>query len=94
MPQIFDNLELKLLDGLGKLLSGAQAISFCVGYLNLRGWDQLAELVEGLPGGGENHACRLLVGMHRPPEEDMKALAGLRGDHETSVGQERCHGNL
>lgn len=77
MPKIFDNLESKLLDGLRRVLPEATACSFCVGYLNLRGWDQLADLVEGLTGGDEDLACRVLVGMHRPPEEEMKALAGL-----------------
>ncbi len=45
MPQIFDNIELKLLDGPGKLLPGAEASAFCVGYLNLRGWGRVADLV-------------------------------------------------
>lgn len=81
MPQIFDNIELRLLEGLSRALPGAEACACCVGYLNLRGWDQLADLVDALPGGEEARACRLLIGMHRPPEEDMKALAGLkRGD--------------
>ncbi len=78
MPQIFDNIDLKLADGLRAVLPDAQSCSFCVGYLNLRGWGQLADLVEGLPGGDETRACRLLVGMHRPPEEEMRALQSLR----------------
>ncbi len=78
MPQIFDNIELKLIQGLHRALPAATACSFCVGYLNLRGWDRLADLVEDLQGGDEDHACRVLVGMHRPPEEEMKALAGLK----------------
>ena len=78
MPQIFDNLELKLLEGLHAVFPAATAYSFCVGCLNLRGWDQLTELFEGLPGGDEAQACRLLVGMQRTPEEQMKALAGLK----------------
>lgn len=86
MPQIFDNIELKLLEGLHAVLPSAAASSFCVGYLNLRGWGQVADLVEGLPGGEEDRACRLLVGMHRPPEEDMKALAGLKRGSETMDG--------
>jgi hypothetical protein len=36
MPQIFDNIELKLLEGLHAVLPAATASSFCVGYLNLR----------------------------------------------------------
>lgn len=74
MPQIFDNIDLKLFQGLRTVLPSAQSSSFCVGYLNLRGWGELADLVEGLPGGDETSACRLLVGMHRPPEDEMKTL--------------------
>lgn len=86
MPQIFDNIEHKLFEGLRCLLRGAESCAFCVGYLNLRGWGQVADLVEGLPGGEESRACRVLVGMHRPPEEEMKALAGLKRGHETVDG--------
>ncbi len=78
MPRIFDNLRLTLVDGLRAVLPEAQACSFCVGYLNLRGWGRIADLIERLPGGQEAGACRLLVGMHRPPEQEMKALAGLQ----------------
>lgn len=86
MPQIFDNIELKLIEGLGKVLPGCEAASFCVGYLHLRGWDQVADMIEALPGGGESRACRLLVGMHRPPEEDMKVFASLKRGHHTVDG--------
>lgn len=77
MPQIFDNIDLKLFHGLRAVLPAAQSSSFCVGYLNLRGWGELADLVEGLPGGDETSACRLLVGMHRPPEDEMKTLQSV-----------------
>lgn len=86
MPKIFDNLELKLVEGLRAVLPLATAGSFCVGYLNLRGWDQLAEFVEELSGGDETRACRVLVGMHRPPEEDMKAFASFWRNRETIDG--------
>lgn len=59
MPQIFDNIALKLLEGLHAALPDATASSFCVGYLNLRGWGRVADLVEGLPGGEETKTCRL-----------------------------------
>jgi hypothetical protein len=45
--------------------------------LNLRGWDQLADYVEHLEGSDESHACRVLVGMHRPPEEEMRLLQSI-----------------
>jgi superfamily II DNA or RNA helicase len=74
MPTIYDNIESKLLEGLRSVLPEAVACSFCVGYLNLRGWAQLADAIEHLQGGDEAHACRVLVGMHRPPEEEMRLL--------------------
>lgn len=82
MPQIFDNIEVELLDGLRQVLPSARCCSFCVGYLNLRGWGRIADLIDSLPGGREDRACRVLVGMHRPPEEEMKLLNYLR---ETDV---------
>jgi hypothetical protein len=44
MPRIFDNIHSKLSDGLRKVLPEARCCSFCIGYLNLRGWGQIAEL--------------------------------------------------
>ncbi len=89
MPQIFDNVTLKLIEGLEKAFDKAVAASFCIGYLNLRGWDQVAGLVETLQGGDEDHACRVLVGMYRPPDEEMRALASLRLEQEASDGPTR-----
>jgi len=86
MPEIFDNINRTLADGLCRVLPGAKAASFCVGYLNLRGWGQLADFVKQLPGGEENRACRVLIGMHRAPEEEMKALAGLKRGSELMDG--------
>jgi superfamily II DNA or RNA helicase len=78
MPSVFDNIHSKLSDGLRKVLPEARCCSFCIGYLNLRGWGQIADLIELLPGGDQTCACRVLVGMHRPPEEEMKLLNSLR----------------
>lgn len=77
MPNIYDNKESTLLDGLHRIMQKATGCSFCVGYLNLRGWGKLANMIDTFAGGEEMRACRLLVGMHRPPEEEMKALAGV-----------------
>ncbi len=85
MPRIFDNTHLTLANGLKVFIGSAQSCAFCVGYLNLRGWDHVADLVESLPGGTEDTACRVLVGMYRPPEEEMKTLAYLRREHEHVV---------
>lgn len=35
-------------------------------------------MVARLPGGADDKCCRLLVGMHRPPEEAMRLLQGIR----------------
>lgn len=86
MPQIFDNIELELLRGLPAALPAATGSSFCVGYLNLRGWHRVADLLEGLPGGDEERACRVLVGMYRPTEEQVKVLAGLKRGHDVLNG--------
>jgi len=87
MPTIYDNIEQKLLDGLRKFFDEkAKAAAFCVGYLNLRGWEPLLDLVERLAGGSEESACRVLVGMHRPPEEEMKALARLKSPEASLDG--------
>ncbi len=87
MPTIYDNQENKLIEGLKKFFDEkAKAAAFCVGYLNLRGWEPLMDLVERLAGGSEESACRVLVGMHRPPEEEMKALASLKRSGEAVDG--------
>lgn len=74
MPTIYDNIESSLLDGLLRVLPQATRASLCIGYLNLRGWESLAKALDHLPGGDERHACRVLVGMYRPPEEEMRQM--------------------
>jgi superfamily II DNA or RNA helicase len=71
MPRIFDNIELQLLPALREILAVAHCADFCVGYFHLRGWGSLADLVERFEGTEES-CCRVLVGMHRPPEEAMR----------------------
>ncbi len=79
MPQIFDNIELKLFDGLCKVLPGAEAGAFCVGYLNLRGWGQVADLVESLPGGEpfEEKMGRLVAKLREQQAEAAKLDAAI-----------------
>jgi superfamily II DNA or RNA helicase len=71
MPRIFDNIEQQLLPALRETLNLADRADFCVGYFNLRGWGSLANLVEHLEGTDES-CCRVLIGMHRPPEQVMR----------------------
>lgn len=70
MPNIFDNIEKRLLPALVDGLKLARRADFCVGYFNLRGWRHLDEHVELLAGGDD--CCRLLIGMQRLPSDDLR----------------------
>ncbi|MCK4471438.1 MAG: NgoFVII family restriction endonuclease, partial [Anaerolineae bacterium] len=72
MPTIYDNIEQHLLDALRVTLQDAQSADCCVGYFNLRGWGRLADIVTARFDGNDDHCVRVLVGMHRAPEEDMR----------------------
>ncbi len=72
MPRIFDNIEQDLLPALQQTLEITDHADVCVGYFNLRGWKQLDHFVEQWPGG-DDHCCRLLVGMQRLPIQERQA---------------------
>jgi len=61
---------------LAETLQVADHADFCVGYFNLRGWKQIGGFVEQWPGGDGN-CCRLLVGMQRLPEEELRAAMSI-----------------
>ena len=73
MPRIFDNIDQKLIEALRATITNSSRADFCVGYFNLRGWRAIDDLIE--PWQPENgQVCRVLIGMQRPPHDDVKAL--------------------
>jgi len=76
MPKIYDNIESKLVDALKQGLANSQRADFCVGYFNLRGWKTLDQQIESWTGTDEN-CCRLLIGMQKPPQDELKEWLGL-----------------
>lgn len=79
MPKIIDNIEIFLTHELKETVEISTRVDFCVGYFNLRGWKQVSDYIDKLPGAkvfegdDEMHRhCRLLVGMQRSPNEIIK----------------------
>ena len=79
MPKIYDNIENFLTKGLNQTLELSQRADFCVGYLNLRGWKEVADKIDSLSGmtvteGNEEvfRRCRLLVGMQKKPADILR----------------------
>jgi superfamily II DNA or RNA helicase len=92
MPRIFDNIEKPLLPALQETLLVAERADFCVGYFNLRGWSHLAPHVENW-AGGTGHCCRLLVGMHVAPTDELRQALRAKDedglDNQTALREKR-----
>jgi hypothetical protein len=81
MPEIFDNIDKKLLEDLKAKIDDAYRVDFCVGYFNLRGWRLIEDKIGDLTGGqGAN--CRLLVGMIRHPLEELRRAFGVNAENQ------------
>jgi len=88
VPRIFDNIDEELLPTLQEALSLSTKADFCVGYFNLRGWKKLDSHIQHW--SDSDGACRLLVGMQRPPEDELReAMSFLKHgegmDNQTAI---------
>jgi hypothetical protein len=75
MPQVFDNIDQSLLPALQSALNLSDKADFCVGYFNLRGWKELDDHIQHW--SQTNGACRLLVGMQKPPQDQLREMLSL-----------------
>ena len=81
MPRIIDNIDLELLPSLRETLDVSERSDFGVGYFNLRGWKSIDDLIDkwsGQPG----HQCRLMVGMHTLPHEELRDALSITTEKE------------
>ncbi len=84
MPRIFDNIDLRLRDGLLQTLEvpGVTRLDAAIGYFNLRGWSVLRDVVDILPLALQPSTVRLIIGMQGRPDLDVRRFI------RSSVGDE------
>jgi superfamily II DNA or RNA helicase len=76
MPRVYDNIDKELLPALRASLQVSQRADFCVGYFNLRGWREIDDLVNSYHGTDAS-CCRLMVGMQRLAQDELRQSLSL-----------------
>ncbi|MDR2761025.1 MAG: phospholipase D-like domain-containing protein, partial [Planctomycetaceae bacterium] len=90
MPTIYDNIERFLTDGLVETLKLSKRADCCIGYFNLRGWNELADDIEHLIGEEiserntrVHRGCRLIIGMSVKPTDILRKYYYYQQDERT-----------
>jgi superfamily II DNA or RNA helicase len=84
VPRIFDNIDLRLRDGLIQTLEtpGVTRLDAAIGYFNMRGWSVLRDVVDTLPLTTEPNTVRLIIGMQGRPDADIRRFIRASVDDE------------
>ena len=93
MPGVYDNAnpgdnsDGRLLDAIREVLAeGSTRFDACVGYFNVAGWSQLANLVDSLPESEtQEPVARLLIGMQGRSMADVKIDASTANELTTKA---------
>lgn len=75
MSKLVDNDTVELRTALGAAMLYSKAVDICVGYFNIRGWNQVSGSLQGLRDKSSESVVRLLIGMAIPERtSEQKAL--------------------